>query len=428
MTVRYIQSVRGMHDCLPQETILWQKIEKIFITILNNYGYNEIRFPIVEFTHLFRRSIGHITDVVEKEMYSFNDHSGNNLTLRPEGTSGCVRAGIEHSLFYNQEQRLWYLGPMFRHERPQTGRYRQFHQCSAEAFGYFGPEIDLELILITVRCWKELGISQYLTLELNSIGLPSSRMAYRKQLVEFLKHNLHHLDQDNIRRLNSNPLRILDTKNSKIQKLLISAPILRDYLDNDSKLHFDKLCSLLDLFEVPYIVNPYLVRGLDYYNRTVFEWVTNNSVGMRKTVCAGGRYDDLIKQLGGQSVPAVGFAIGLERILLLMKTINSSMLNMNIYIHIYIMYSGEGSQKYAILLSEFIRERLPYLRLIVDCVGDHLKKQFSRAVKNNSNFALIVDEENVLKKTVNLKNLYSGRQDIINYSDITNRLNKIFHV
>lgn len=429
MIIKKIQSVRGMHDCLPKEVILWQKIEKILTTTLNGYGYNEIRFPIVEFTELFKRSIGQMTDVIEKEMYSFNynhHYDDYSLTLRPEGTSGCVRAGIEHALFYNnQEQRLWYLGPMFRHERPQKGRYRQFHQCSAEAFGHIGPDIDVELILIATRFWKILGISQNLTLEINSIGSLTSRIIYQKQLIEFFNKNLHYLDHDDICRLHSNPLRILDSKKIEIQKLLINAPKLNDYLDDDSWDHFNKLCELLDSFNILYTVNPYLVRGLDYYNRTVFEWCFNNA-GIKNTVCAGGRYDELVKHLGGQTVPAVGFAIGIERLLLLMKSINSPIVNINMYVHVYVINLGLGTQKYAMLLSEFIREKLPYLRLAVDYGVSNLKKKFNRAIKNNSNVVLIIDEINVIKKTIVLKDLDSGQKDIIQYSNIINVLEQLF--
>lgn len=417
-----IQSVRGMHDCLPDEAILWQKVEKMLINIFHSYGYNEIRFPIVEFTQLFTRSIGQVTDVVEKEMYSFNDQSGHGLTLRPEGTSGCVRASIENSLFYNRgEQRLWYIGPMFRYERPQKGRYRQFHQCSAEAFGYIGPDIDAELILITARCWKALGISQYLTLELNSIGSLLSRMTYCKRLIEFLKKQSNHLTANDIRRLNSNPLRILDSKDSSMQCLLKTAPALKDYLDKESRSHFDKLCQLLDLFKISYVINPYLVRGLDYYNRTVFEWVTN-SLGNKKAVCAGGRYDDLSKQLGGKLVPAIGFSIGLERLLLLMKVVGSSFLENKIYFHIYIIYSERVFQTHAILLAELIREKLPRLRVMVDYVVVGLKKQLSKAVKSNAYFVLIVDSNFESKKTIILKDLRSGQQNMIEYNDIINSL------
>ncbi|CAD83217.1 histidyl-tRNA synthetase [Candidatus Blochmanniella floridana] len=424
----HIQSVRGMHDCLPKDVIQWQYIEDVLKTILNGYGYNEIRFPIIECTDLFKRSIGEVTDVVEKEMYTFIDQHGNDLTLRPEGTSGCVRAGIENSLFYHQEPRLWYMGPMFRRERPQKGRYRQFHQFSAEAFGCVGPDIDVELILITNRCWKELGISNYLTLELNSIGLLSSRMIYRKKLISFLEKNKHNLDDSSKRRLYSNPMRILDTKNVKIKELLAHAPVLSDYLDDCSKNHFLNLCRLLDIANVTYIVNPYLVRGLDYYNRTVFEWVTDK-LGVKKTICAGGRYDDLIKQLGGGSIPAVGFAIGLERVVLLMKLIKSSIINTrNVYIDVYLIRLGTYYQEYSIKLSEHIREKLPFLRLMVDCGGGNFKQQIDRAEKNNSRFVIVVDDKNFFEQTIILKELQSKKQEILKYDEIILKLRKIYNM
>lgn len=428
MVIKKTQSVRGMHDCLPECAFLWQNIENIFKTILNSYGYSEIRFPMVEFTDLFKRSMGEVTDIVEKEMYSFNDQHGYSLTLRPEGTSGCVRAGIEHSLFYHQEQRWWYLGPMFRYERPQKGRYRQFHQFGVEAFGQIGPDIDMELILITARCWKALGISQYVDLELNSIGLLSSRMIYRKKLIDFLEKKKHYLDSNSVYRLYSNPMRILDTKNNKLKELLADAPVLIDYLDDDSRLHFIKLCKLLDLFKIPYKINPRLVRGLDYYNRTVFEWVTNsNAAGIQKTICAGGRYDDLVKQLGGETTPAIGFAIGLERVFLLMHEINSIFLQKKIYIDIYLVHVENSTQQYILLLSEYIREKLPLLRLKVNHGGGSLDKQFERAKKNKSQVVLIVNEDCISKQVIILKNLKSGQKEIIEYSKIIEKLVSIFY-
>lgn len=425
MIIRKTQSIRGMYDCLPEHTLLWQQVENMLKIILNSYGYNEIRFPIVESTDLFKRSIGKITDVVEKEMYSFNDRRGHSLSLRPEGTSGCVRLGIEHSLFYHQEQRLWYLGPMFRYERPQKGRYRQFHQFSAEAFGQIGPDIDVELILITVRCWKTLGINEYVNLELNSIGGLSSRITYKKKLIDFLKKKIDYLDTNSMRRLYSNPMRILDTKNSKIKELLVDAPILMDYLDDDSRLHFNKLCELLDFYKISYKINPCLVRGLDYYNRTVFEWVTNN-LGTKKTICAGGRYDDLTKQLGGETIPAAGFAIGLERVLLLMQLINSSILKRTVCIDIYLIYSGNDMQKYAISFSEYIREKLPSLRVMVNYGGGSLKKQFDRAKKYRSKAVIIIDENYFSAKKVILKNLQCRLQEIIESNKIIEKLHDMF--
>ncbi|WP_159715162.1 histidine--tRNA ligase [Blochmannia endosymbiont of Camponotus nipponensis] len=422
-----IQSIRGMHDYLPKDTVIWQYIENVLITILESYGYKEIRFPIVENTDLFKRSIGEITDVIEKEMYNFNDRNGNNLTLRPEGTSGCVRAGIKHGLFYHQEQRLWYLGPMFRYERPQRGRYRQFHQFSAEAFGQIGPDIDAELILITTRCWKKLGINHHLSLELNSIGSLSSRINYRKRLITFLEKNLKNLDHNALRRLYSNPMRILDTKNSKIKELLLHAPMLSDYLDDASHVHFSELCQLLDFLGIPYAVNPYLVRGLDYYNRTVFEWVTN-SLGVKKTICAGGRYDELVQELGGHSMPAVGFSIGLERVILLLQKINdSTILNKNIYIDVYLISLGRNSQKHSMLLSEHIRSMLPSIRLMVHHGGGSIKKQFYYANKYKTQVVLIMSEKNALEKTIILKDLQLGTQEILQHHAVSARLKHILH-
>ncbi|URJ23307.1 histidine--tRNA ligase [Blochmannia endosymbiont of Camponotus sp. C-003] len=423
-----IQSVRGMHDYVPKDTILWQYIENTLITILNSYGYNEIRFPIIEDTNLFKRSIGEVTDVIEKEMYSFTDRNGKNLTLRPEGTSGCVRAGINHGLFYHQEQRLWYLGPMFRHERPQKGRYRQFHQFSAEAFGQIGPDIDAELILITARCWKKLGIHHHLSLELNSIGSLSSRIKYRKKLITFLEKNLSNLDNNALRRLYSNPMRILDTKNTKTKELLLNAPILNDHLDDDSHVHFSELCQLLNLLGISYTVNPYLVRGLDYYNKTVFEWVTD-SLGVKKTICAGGRYDELVQELGGHSVPAIGFSIGLERIILLMQKINNNtFLNNNIYIDVYLISIGNHSRKYAMLLAENIRSKLPSVRLMVHHGGGNIKKQFYCANKHKPRIVLIMNAKNVLENTIVLENLQSKNQEILKHDAVTERLRHILDI
>ncbi|ADV33914.1 histidyl-tRNA synthetase [Candidatus Blochmanniella vafra str. BVAF] len=425
--MKKIQSIRGMHDCLPQDAVLWQSVENILKTVLNSYGYNEIRFPIVEFTDLFKRAIGEVTDVVEKEMYNFNDRNGNNLTLRPEGTAGCVRAGIEHSLFYHQEQRLWYMGPMFRRERPQKGRYRQFHQFSIEAFGQIGPDIEVELILIIVRCWKMLGISEHLTLELNSIGLLSSRIIYRSKLINFLEKNKDSLNSDAIRRLYSNPIRILDTKDVQLKKLLMKAPILYDYLDEYSKNHFNKLCKLLDLSGVSYVVNPYLVRGLDYYNSTVFEWVTNR-LGVQKTICAGGRYDELTKQLGGQSVPAVGLSIGLERLLLLMKDVdnNAIVASSCVYIDVYVINLSCCFQQYSFMLSEHIRNELPFLRLMMNQGGGNFDKQFNRAIKNNSRFVLIINDHNVYEKTVVLKDLVCKSQETVSYTEVIKKFKNLY--
>ncbi|URJ25012.1 histidine--tRNA ligase [Candidatus Blochmannia ocreatus (nom. nud.)] len=426
-----IQSIRGMHDILPKDTIIWQYIEHTLKSIVHDYGYKEIRFPIVENTNLFQRSIGEITDVVEKEMYNFKDRNENSITLRPEGTSGCVRAGIEHGLFYNnQEQRLWYYGPMFRYERPQKGRHRQFHQFSAEAFGCTGPNIDAELILITARCWEKLGINKNISLEINSIGSIQSRTNYRKKLISFLEKHLKKLDHYALRRLHSNPLRILDTKNHATKELLHAAPMINDYLDNDSHTHFSKLCQLLDATKIPYTINPYLVRGLDYYNKTVFEWITTTDHNnKKKTICAGGRYDTLIQELGGPSVPAIGFSMGIERIILLMQAINHEIFNKNIHNDVYLINSSDFDiQKHAILISENIRSEFPSIRLIVHHRKDSIKKQIHLAYKNKTKILLILNEENFLKKTIILKNLQTNAEEILKLHEINTKLKYILNI
>lgn len=348
-----IQAIRGMNDCLPTDTPLWQWVENKIRTVLAGYGYAEIRMPIVESTPLFARAIGEVTDVVEKEMFTFDDRDGESLTLRPEGTAGCVRAGIEHGLLYNQEQRLWYIGPMFRYERPQKGRYRQFHQVGVEIFGIPDAEIDAELIMLTARLWKELGIFEKVTLQLNTIGSLEARKNYREALVTFLQQHLDVLDEDCKRRLTTNPLRILDSKNQAVQHILNEAPKLHDYLDDDSRTHFTQLCELLDGMGIHYEVNQKLVRGLDYYNKTVFEWVTS-ALGAQGTVCGGGRYDGLVEQLGGHATSGVGFAMGLERLVLLVQELNQAV-ELPSAVDIYLVFSGEGTGLAAFRLAEELR-------------------------------------------------------------------------
>lgn len=374
-----IQAIRGMNDYLPEETALWQRIEGTLKQVLGSYGYSEIRLPIVEQTPLFKRAIGEVTDVVEKEMYTFEDRNGESLTLRPEGTAGCVRAGIEHGLLYNQEQRLWYIGPMFRYERPQKGRYRQFHQLGAEVFGLQGPDVDAELILLTARWWKALGIAEHVKLELNSIGSLEARANYRDALVAFLEQHVEVLDEDCKRRMYSNPLRVLDSKNPEVQALLNDAPRLSEYLDEESRAHFAGLCELLAQAGIPYTVNERLVRGLDYYNRTVFEWVTT-SLGAQGTVCAGGRYDGLVEQLGGRATPAVGFAMGLERLVLLVQAVNPEFKAPSA-IDVYVISSGAGTQSAAMQLAEQVRDAAPQLKLMTNYGGGNFKKQITRADK-----------------------------------------------
>ena len=408
MAKQKIQAIRGMNDLLPTESALWQQVEKIVKNVLNSYGYNEIRTPIVEETALFKRAVGEVTDIVEKEMYTFNDRKDISLTLRPELTAGCVRAGIEHGLLYNQEQRFWYFGPAFRHERPQRGRHRQFHQFGVEVFGLAGPDIDAELILLTARLWKALGIAEHTHLELNSIGSLAARDNYRHALVEFLEQHKDSLDEDCKRRMYTNPLRVLDSKNPSIQELLNQAPKLFDYLDPESKDHFVGLCQLLDANGIKYTVNQRLVRGLDYYNRTVFEWVTN-SLGSQGTVCGGGRYDSLVSQLGGRATPAVGFAIGAERLILLIQAVNTQLKSDN-NIDVYMISSGNNTRVQAQKLAEKMRDVMPTKRIMTNYGSNDFKKQFSQADKYGAKLAIVIGENEILTNKVVVKNLQSGEQ------------------
>ncbi|MGJ7113686.1 histidine--tRNA ligase [Morganella morganii] len=420
-----IQSVRGMNDYLPADTAVWQRIENTLKRILTSYGISEIRTPIVEHTPLFQRAIGEVTDVVEKEMYSFQDREENvSLTLRPEGTAGCVRAGIEKGLLYNQEQRLWYIGPMFRHERPQKGRYRQFHQLGVEVFGLSGPDIDAELIMMTARWWRELGIAEHVTLELNSIGSLQARANYREALVAFLEQHKDKLDEDCKRRMYTNPLRVLDSKDKVVQELLNDAPALFDYLDEESKVHFDGLCAILDAAGIQYRINQRLVRGLDYYNRTVFEWVTT-ALGSQGTVCAGGRYDGLVEQLGGHNTPAVGFAMGLERMVLLVQSVNPDFVSETAVTDIYLASFGEGSQVAAMMLAEQIRDSLPDVRIMTNYGGGNFKRQLSRADKNGARIALILGEDEIANGTVTVKELATGEQQTLAQSGLSARLSEL---
>ncbi|MEQ1963486.1 histidine--tRNA ligase [Xenorhabdus khoisanae] len=419
-----IPAIRGMNDCLPAETAIWQRVESTVKRVLSGYGFSEIRTPIVEQTPLFKRAIGEVTDVVEKEMYTFDDRNGESLTLRPENTAGCVRAGIQHGLLYNQEQRLWYIGPMFRYERPQKGRYRQFHQLGAEVFGLQGPDIDAELILMTARWWRELGIADHVTLELNSIGSLEARADYREALVEFLEQHKEKLDEDCQRRMYTNPLRVLDSKNPEIQQLLNDAPELFDYLDAESKEHFDGLCQILDNAGIKYRINQRLVRGLDYYNRTVFEWVTS-ALGAQGTVCAGGRYDGLVEQLGGKATPAVGFAMGMERMVLLVQEINPDFVADLTVADVYLSSFGEGSQQAALILAEKIRDQLPELRLMTNHGGGNFKKQLTRAGKHGAKVALILGEDEIQAGNVTIKDLRNGEQETLSQQTVAARLSEL---
>ncbi|WP_325893677.1 histidine--tRNA ligase [Grimontia sp. NTOU-MAR1] len=414
-----IQAIRGMNDCLPTQSPLWQKVEGTVKDVISAYGYSEVRMPIVEMTHLFSRAIGEVTDVVEKEMYTFEDRNGDSLTLRPEGTAGCVRAGIENGLLYNQEQRLWYVGPMFRHERPQKGRYRQFHQFGVEVFGLNGPDVDAELIMMTARLWRKLGIHEHVRLELNSIGSLEARANYREALVAFLMQHEAILDEDCKRRMHTNPLRVLDTKNSDIQAVLTDAPKLSEYLDEESKQHFTGLCELLDAAGIQYTVNEKLVRGLDYYNRTVFEWITE-SLGSQGTVCGGGRYDGLVEQLGGKATPAVGFAMGVERLVLLMETLELD--ETRPAVDVYMVTAGEGTLVAGMQLAEKLRELVPGLRVMTHFGGGNFKKQFKRADKVGASVALVLGEDEVANNQVTFKDLKGGEQLTISQDEVADKL------
>lgn len=408
-----------MNDCLPTQSPLWQKLEGAVKNVISAYGYNEMRMPIVEMTHLFSRAIGEVTDVVEKEMYTFEDRNGDSLTLRPEGTAGCVRAGIENGLLYNQEQRVWYMGPMFRHERPQKGRYRQFHQCGVEVFGLNGPDVDAELIMMTARLWRELGIDKHVRLELNSIGSLEARANYRTALFAFLEQHIDVLDEDCKRRMHTNPLRVLDTKNPDVQAILGDAPRLSDYLDTESTQHFAGLCELLDAAGIEYTVNERLVRGLDYYNRTVFEWITE-SLGSQGTVCGGGRYDGLVEQLGGKATPAVGFAMGLERLVLMLETLELTDVRRSV--DVYVVTAGEGTMMAGMKLAEQVREAIPGVRVMNHFGGGNFKKQFKRADKVGAVVALVLGENEVADNTVVLKDLAGGEQVTYSQQEIASKI------
>lgn len=402
-----IQAVRGMNDILPPETAYWQQAEHIMRRLLHAHAYQEIRTPIIEKTELFKRSIGVATDIVEKEMYTFLDRNQESLTLRPEGTACCVRAALEHGLLHNQILRLWYVGPYFRHERPQKGRYRQFYQCGAEVFGLNGPDIDAELIVLTAALIEKLGIKSLMTLQLNSLGSLEARNEYRKHLVEYFKAHKESLDEDSLKRLHKNPLRILDSKAPAMQEIISDAPKLLDHLDADSLAHFETLQSYLKHTGITFEINPFLVRGLDYYTRTVFEWVTDK-LGAQSTVCAGGRYDGLVEQLGGKATPACGFAIGLDRIVLLMQQ-SAHTPKTEFALHGYLMTDNETSFAAGLKLANYLRSKVPGLKLLLHCGGGNLKNQFKKADKSGAQYAIIIGEHELKTRSVSLKNL---REDI----------------
>lgn len=414
-----IASIRGMNDILPADTPLWQWFESTVAQLLARYGYSEIRMPIVEQTDLFRRSIGEVTDIVEKEMYTFADRNGDSLTLRPEGTASCVRAAEQHGLLHNQTQRLWYTGPMFRHERPQAGRYRQFHQVGVEAFGMAGPDIDGELILLTHRLWQALGLRDQVVLEINTLGSPEDRRSYRAALVSFLEANKEQLDEDSQRRINRNPLRVLDSKHPATQALLADAPSLMDYLAPESAAHFEQLCAMLDAAGVAYIVNPRLVRGLDYYSHTVFEWITD-ALGAQGTVCAGGRYDGLVEQLGGRPTPAVGFAMGIERLILLLSQQDIALPALTD------VYIASTDATVALLLAEQLRSADEQLRILTHCGGGSFRSQLRRADRSGAKVALILGANEIEQGTATLKNLRDdGEQTTVAQQEILQHIAKL---
>ncbi|CAL4320842.1 histidine--tRNA ligase [Buchnera aphidicola] len=414
------QSVKGMHDYLPKELILWNKVENILKEILFNYSYFEIRLPIVENTILFKKSMGSMTDIIGKEMYSFNDKNGNNLTLRPEATVGCVRSMIQNQLLYHKKQKLWYYGPMFRYERPQKGRYRQFFQFGIETFGFLEPEIELEVIILINKFLKKLNISDYVFLEINSIGSLASRKKYQNILKHFLYKHIDLLDNHCINQLHNNSLRILDSKSTKIQNILKKSPILMDFITSQERIHFQKLCNLMDSFNIQYIINPRLVRGLDYYNNTVFEWKTN-FLGSKNTICAGGRYDTLVENLGGPQTPAMGLAIGMERLLLLLKSL-SIFNEKNIMIDIYILLDSEEIKLFAIDLSENIRNNFPMLKTFLEFQPVNFNKIFKNIKKYNTNILLLLEKNKIKNNLIRFYNFINKENCIVHINNLIKKI------
>jgi len=414
-----------MNDILPSDSPLWQYLEGQVKAVLSQYGYREIRMPIVEVTELFARGVGEHTDIVEKEMYTFLDRNEESLTLRPEGTAGCVRAALQHGLLHNQIQRLWYHGPMFRYERPQKGRYRQFFQIGVETFGMPGADIDAELILLTHRLFKNLGVDQSLTLHINTLGSSDARARFRKALVDYLEGVKDKLDEDSQRRLYVNPLRILDSKSASTQTLLNSAPQFEDYIDDESRLHFEQLCQLLDSTGVKYVVNPRLVRGLDYYTKTVFEWMTD-ALGAQGTVCGGGRYDGLVPMLGGKPTPASGFAMGIERILLLLQALDVVPDSIQKTVDVFLVAAGEHAEKVSFKLAEKVRTECPGLRLQVNCGGGSFKSQMKKADKSGASVALILGDDEALAEQVQVKDLQGkNEQQATSWSEVADVLGRL---
>ena len=400
------RSIRGMNDILPEVSGTWRHLETVVQEIVQSYGYSEIRLPLLEHTELFKRSIGEVTDIVEKEMYTFPDRNGESLTLRPEATAGMVRAGMTNGLFHNQKQKLWTSGPMFRYEKPQQGRYRQFYQFDVEAIGYEGPDVDAELIIMSARMWQRLGISK-IALQINSLGTPEARLNYRAALVEYFSSVKNSLDEDSIRRLEQNPLRILDSKNPDMQAIVAAAPVMLDYLDDESAEHFDGLKALLDAADVSYTVNPRLVRGLDYYSRTVFEWVTD-ALGSQGAVCSGGRYDGLVEKLGGRATAAIGWAMGIERFVALYEACGGEAPLSNA--DVFIAALGTGTLERAFALAEELRDSIDGIQVEMNLGGGSFKSQMKRADKSGAEFALILGEQELADGRIGFKPMRSTEE------------------
>lgn len=422
-----LQAITGMNDILPEQSPVWQYFEDTVTDLLNSYGYKQIRTPIMEYTGLFKRSIGEVTDIVEKEMYTLDKEDGKTYTLRPENTAAVVRAMIEHGLTHaGRVQKLWYCGPMFRRERPQKGRYRQFHQIGAEVFNLAGPDIDAELIALTWRLWKILGLEQVITLELNSLGSLEARNTYKQALVAYLTDHKEQLDEDSKRRLLTNPLRILDSKIATTQAILANAPKFTDYIDEDSATHFQGLTERLEALAIPYIINPNLVRGLDYYNKTVFEWTTTE-LGAQGTVCGGGRYDGLFEQIGGRASCGVGFAMGVERLILLLEKLGKIPTTLN-QLDAYLVAVGEGTDLVALQLAEQLRDQLPQLKLQVNAGGGNFKNQLKKADNSGARYALILGGDELAQQTVVCKSLRDETaQQTVSWSELANHLKQILN-
>jgi histidyl-tRNA synthetase len=417
-----LQAVRGMNDVLPEQSAAWQQLERVARELFAQYGYREIRLPLLERTELFKRSIGEFTDIVEKEMYTFEDRGGDSLTLRPEATAGIVRAAISNGLLHNQRQKVWCMGPMFRYERPQKGRYRQFHQIDVEALGFPGPDVDAELILMTARLWRRLGLRN-VTLNVNSLGTPQSRAAYREILVGYLRGRESELDEDSRRRLGGNPLRILDSKNPAMAALIAAAPVITDHLDAESAAHFDALRGQLQANGVEFVVNPRLVRGLDYYSRTVFEWVTTD-LGSQDAVCSGGRYDGLVAQLGGEPTPAIGWALGEERIVELMRL--QGLVSGEGQPDVYLVLAGARAEQVGLRLAEGLRDASPTLRLETNCGGGSFKSQLRRADKSGARLAIIVGDDEAVRGVATLKPLRTDEpQRVVAFDAVGEELSRM---